>query len=43
MENCFFIVDKISKNKSKDKISLTYNQRLLRRKNLFQIMAQNFL
>ena len=32
MENCFFIVDKISKNKSKDKISLTYDQRPLEKK-----------
>ena len=43
MENCFFIVDKINKNKSKDKISLTYNQRLLRRKKLISDNGTEFL
>ena len=43
MENCFFIVDRISKNKSKDKISLTYDQRLLRRKKLISDNGTEFL
>ena len=43
MENCFLIVDKISKNRSKDKISLTYNQRLLRRKKLISDSGTEFL
>jgi len=43
MEYCFFIVDKIGKNSSKDKISLTYDQRLLRRKKLISDNGTEFL
>ena len=43
MENCFFIVDRVSKNKFKDKISLTYDQRLLRRKKLISDNGTEFL
>ena len=43
MENCFFIIEKIGKNRSKDKISLTYNQRLLRRKKLISDNGTEFL
>ena len=43
MENCFFIIEKIGKNRSKDKISLTYDQRLLRRKKLISDNGTEFL
>ena len=43
MENCFFIVDRVSKKKSKDEISLTYDQRLLRRKKLISDNGTEFL
>ena len=34
MDNCFLIVNKIAKNKAKDHISLSYDERFLRRKKL---------
>ena len=43
MENCFFIVDRVSKKISKDEISLTYDQRLLRRKKLISDNGTEFL
>ena len=43
MENCFFIVDRVRKKKSKDEISLTYDQRLLRRKKLISDNGTEFL
>ena len=43
MENCFFIVDRVRKKQSKDEISLTYDQRLLRRKKLISDNGTEFL
>jgi hypothetical protein len=42
MDNCFLIVDKIAKKKAKDCISLSYDERFLRRKNLVQIKVLSF-
>ena len=43
MENCFLIVNKISKNKAKDYISLSYDERFLRRKKLVSDNGLEFL
>ena len=43
MDNCFLIVNKIDKNKAKDYISLSYDQRFLRRKKLVSDNGFEFL
>ena len=43
MDNCFLIVNKIDKYKAKDYISLSYDQRFLRRKKLVSDNGLEFL
>ena len=43
MDNCFLIVNKIAKNKAKDHISLSYDERFLRRKKLTSHNGIEFL
>ena len=43
MDNCFLIVNKIAKNKAKDHISLSYDERFLRRKKLVSDNGFEFL
>ena len=43
MDNCFLIVNKIAKNKAKDHISLSYDERFLRRKKLISYNGIEFL
>ena len=43
MDNCFLIVNKIAKNKAKDYISLSYDERFLRRKKLVSDNGFEFL
>ena len=43
MDNCFLIVNKIAKNKAKDHISLSYDERFLRRKKLTSYKGIEFL
>ena len=43
MDNCFLIVNKIAKNKAKDHISLSYDERFLRRKKLISDNKVEFL
>ena len=43
MDNCFLIVNKIAKNKAKDHISLSYDERFLRRKKLRSYNGIEFL
>ena len=43
MDNCFLIVNKIVKNKAKDHISLSYDERFLRRKKLTSYNGIEFL
>ena len=43
MDNCFLIVNKIAKNKAKDHISLSYDERFLRRKKLTSYNGIEFL
>ncbi len=43
MDNCFLIVNKIYKYKSKDRISLSYDERFLRRKKLVSDNGIEFL
>ena len=43
MDNCFLIVNKIAKNKAKDHISLSYDERFLRRKKLVSDNGLEFL
>ena len=43
MDNCFLIVNKIAKNKAKDYISLSYDERFLRRKKLISDNGFEFL
>ena len=43
MDNCFLIVNKIGKNKAKDHISLSYDERFLRRKKLTSYNGIEFL
>ena len=43
MDNCFLIVNKIAKNKAKDHISLSYDERFLRRKKLVTDNGYEFL
>ena len=43
MDNCFLIVNKIAKNKAKDHISLSYDERFLRRKKLTSFNGIEFL
>ena len=43
MDNCFLIVNKIAKNKAKDHISLSYDERFLRRKKLISDNGFEFL
>ena len=43
MEKCYLIVDKIDKSKISDSISLSYEDRFIRKeKNLYQITVLNF-
>ena len=43
MDNCFLIVNKIAKNKANDHISLSYDERFLRRKKLVSDNGFEFL
>ena len=43
MDNCFLIVNKIAKNKENDHISLSYDERFLRRKKLVSDNGFEFL
>jgi urease accessory protein len=43
MDNCFLIVNKIAKNRAKDHISLSYDERFLRRKKLVSDNGFEFL
>ena len=43
MDNCFLIVNKIAKNKANDHISLSYDERFLRRKKLTSYNGIEFL
>ena len=43
MDKCFLIVNKITKNKAKDHISLSYDERFLRRKKLTSYNGIEFL
>ena len=43
MDNCFLIINKIAKNKAKDRISLSYDERFLRRKKLVSDNGFEFL
>ena len=43
MDNCFLIVNKIARNKAKDHISLSYDERFLRRKKLVSDNGLEFL
>ena len=43
MDNCFLIINKINKNKVKDYISLSYDERFLRRKKLVSENGLEFL
>ena len=43
MDNCFLIVNKIAKDKAKDHISLSYDERFLRRKKLTSYNGIEFL